>query len=155
MSHFKTAMEGERLVQFTYPGENYPLVYNFKTEAFVNGRRDSDIKSAVCSAQNTTFAEIVAIETARTITTPQVSKVLRMEVVKEKRCLLYKSRKMLKQILEEVVQKVKLNCFHCGKGGHVPKKLESATRKVQIRLTNKRTSYPPSASVPVKLRKTR
>ena len=61
----------------------------------------------VCSAQKTTFAE-----TARMITTPQVSKVRRMEVVKEKGCLLQKSRNMLKQILEEVEQNIKLKCFH-------------------------------------------
>ena len=49
-----------------------------------------------------------------------------IEFVNEKRCHLQESRKMLKQILEEVEQKVKLKCCHCGKIGHVPKKLESA-----------------------------
>ena len=44
------AMEGERLVQLTYLGEKHPLVDNFKTETFVNGIRDTDIKLAVCSA---------------------------------------------------------------------------------------------------------
>ena len=37
------AMEVERLVQLTYPGENHPLIDNIKTESFVNGIRDSDI----------------------------------------------------------------------------------------------------------------
>ena len=60
----------ERLVQLTYPGENYPLIDNFKTKAFVNGIRDPDVKLAVCFAQNTTFA--LAQENAHTIWRPQV-----------------------------------------------------------------------------------
>ena len=68
------AMEGERLVQLTYPGENHPLVVNFKIEAFVNGICDPDIKLAVCSAQKKTFADTLAFalvqETARTISRP-------------------------------------------------------------------------------------
>ena len=51
------AMKVERLVQLTYPGENHPLIDNMKTEAFVGGIRDPDIKLAVCSTQKTTFAE--------------------------------------------------------------------------------------------------
>ena len=71
-------------MQLTYPGENHPLGDNSKNETFVNGIRNPDIKQAVCSAQKTTFAEAVAFEIARMISTPQVSKARRMEVVKEK-----------------------------------------------------------------------
>ena len=44
-----SAMEVERLMWLTYPGENHPLIDNTKTEAFVSGIRDPDIKLAVCS----------------------------------------------------------------------------------------------------------
>ena len=60
------AVEVERLVQLTYPGENHPLIDNFKTETFVNGISDTDIKLAVCSTQKKTFAETQ--ETARKTT---------------------------------------------------------------------------------------
>ena len=66
------AMEDERLVHLTYPGENHPLIDNIKTEAFVSGIRDPDIKLAVCSMQKATFA--LAQETARTISKPPVNK---------------------------------------------------------------------------------
>ena len=58
------ANEVERLVQLTYPGENHSLLANFKTETFVNGIRDPDIKLAVCSSQKTTFTETVAFALA-------------------------------------------------------------------------------------------
>ena len=45
------AVEVERLVELTYPGENHSLVDNIKIEAFVNGIRDLDIKLAVSSWQ--------------------------------------------------------------------------------------------------------
>ena len=54
------AMEVERIVQRTYVRENHPLIDNFKTEAFVNGIRDPDIKLAARSTQKTTFTEAVA-----------------------------------------------------------------------------------------------
>ena len=38
---------------FTYSGENHPLIDNIKTETFVNGIRDNNIKLA----QKTTFAQ--------------------------------------------------------------------------------------------------
>ena len=38
------AMEVERLVQLTYPGESQPLIYNFKTEAFVNGTQKTSLQ---------------------------------------------------------------------------------------------------------------
>ena len=50
-------MEVERLVQLTYPGKNHPLIDNIKTETFVGGIDDPDIKLAVCSMQKTTFGE--------------------------------------------------------------------------------------------------
>ena len=87
--------------------------HNFKAEAFVNGIRDTDIKLAVYPTQKTTFADTVAFvlaqQTAPTIYAPQVSKVRRTKVVGAKECLLYKSKKMLKQILEKGAHKVKLN----------------------------------------------
>ena len=64
-------MELNGLAQLTYPGGKLPLV-------------GPDIKLTVCSAQKTTFAEIVAIalvqETARTISRPQVTKVRKIKV---------------------------------------------------------------------------
>ena len=63
------------------------MIDNIRTEAFVSGIRDPDIKLAVCSTQKTNFAETVAFalaqETARTISRPVVSKVRIMEVVQE------------------------------------------------------------------------
>ena len=115
------AMEVERLVQLTYPGENHPLIDNIKTEAFVNDIRDPDIKLAVCSTQKTTFAETVAFvlaqETARTISRPPVSKVRKMEVVEEEETLLNKLKEMLNQVGENG-QRTKLKCFNRGKSGN-------------------------------------
>ena len=71
----------------------------------------------------------LAQETAHTISTLQVSKVQKIEVVEEKDCLLNKFKKILKQALEEARRKAKLKCFNCGKGGNFPKKLESAMKK--------------------------
>ena len=50
------ALEVDRLVQLTYPGENHPLIDNIKIGAFV----DSEIKLAICSMQKITFAETTA-----------------------------------------------------------------------------------------------
>ena len=79
MSHFKPLQWRARIP---------PQLYNFKTEAFVNGIRDPEIKLAVCSAQKTISAEIMgfalAQETACTISTLQVSKVIRINVVVQK-----------------------------------------------------------------------
>ena len=62
------AMEVERLVQLTYPGENHSLIDNTKT----------DIKLVVCSAQKAAFAETLAFalgqETSRTIQDHQLAK---------------------------------------------------------------------------------
>ena len=76
------------------------MIDNIKTEAFVNGIRDPDIKLAVCPMQKTTFAETVTYETIRTISRPQARKVRKMEVVEEKECLLNKLKEMLKQVGE-------------------------------------------------------
>ena len=55
------------------------MIDNFKTEAFVNGIREPDIKLAICSTYKPTFAETVgyalAPETAGMIYSSQVSKV--------------------------------------------------------------------------------
>ena len=105
------AMEVEGLVQFTYPGENLPLIDNIKTGAFHNGIRDPDIKLAVSSTQKTTFAETeafaLALETARTISRPPVNKVRKMKVVEEEESLLNELKEMLKQV-GETGQKTKL-----------------------------------------------
>ena len=58
-------MEVERLVQFTYPGGNHPIVDNFKTRALVNDIRDTDIRLAVCYTLKTTFVETVAFAPSR------------------------------------------------------------------------------------------
>ena len=77
------------------------MIDNIKTGA-CSGIRDPDIKLAICSTQNTTFAETVAFalgqETARTIARPSVSKVRKIEVVEEKASLLNKLKEMLKQV---------------------------------------------------------
>ena len=52
-----------------------------------------------CTKDN--LVKAMAFETARTISTLQVSKVRRMNAGKEKYKFLHKSRKMLKQILEK------------------------------------------------------
>ena len=61
---------------------------NYKTEVFVNGMRDPDIKLTVCSTLKRNFAEIVAFalaqESTHTICTPQVGKVRKVKVVEEK-----------------------------------------------------------------------
>ena len=101
------AMEVERLVPLAYQREKQPLLDNNKTEAFVIGIRDPDIKPAVCSTQ----------ETARVISGPQVSKLPKIEVVEEEESLLNKIKEMLKQVLEENGQ-AKLKCFNCGKSGN-------------------------------------
>ena len=110
-------------MKLTYSAGNRQLLDDFKTKAFVNGIRDSEVRLVVCSAQKTTFAETVtfalAQETAHTISTLQVSKLRRINVVKEKGCKRHKSRNMLKQIFKEVGQKVKLKCFLCGNAAHV------------------------------------
>ena len=110
------AMEVERLVQLTYPGENHPLIDNIKTEVFVSGIRDPDIKLAVCFTQKTTFAETVAFalgqETARRISRPPVSKVRKMDVVDEEESLLNKLKEMLRQVGKNG-QKAKLKCIKC------------------------------------------
>ena len=96
-------------MQLTYPGENHPLIDNFKTETFVNGICSPDIKLAVCSRKETNFADTVAfapaLETAREISRLQVSKVRKMEVVKEDEILLNNVKEMLMQVLKENVQK--------------------------------------------------
>ena len=61
-------MEVKRLVQLTYPGKNHLLIDNIKTESFVNGIRDPDIKLAVCSTQKTICAETVAFALAQKTT---------------------------------------------------------------------------------------
>ena len=43
-----------------HPEENYTLIDNLKTNVFVNGIRDPDIKLAVCLTQKATYAETVA-----------------------------------------------------------------------------------------------
>ena len=43
------AMKIKRLVQLAYPGKNHPLIDFYKTEVFIYGIRDPDIKLAVCS----------------------------------------------------------------------------------------------------------
>ena len=76
---------GRKIGAAHIPGKKHLLVNSFKTEVFVNSIRDADIKLAVRSAQNITFAETVVDlalvqETARTISRPQVIKVRKMEV---------------------------------------------------------------------------
>ena len=69
-------MEVERLVHLAYPGENHPLIDNFKTEVFVYGVRKPDIKLAVRCTLKRNFAETVDLtltqETARRICKPQM-----------------------------------------------------------------------------------
>ena len=95
-----------RFVQLTYPAENHQLIDNIKTEAFVNGIHDPDIKLAVYSTQKI-VAFAVGQETARTISRPSVSKVRKMEVVEKEESLLNKLKEMLKQV-EENGQKTNL-----------------------------------------------
>ena len=59
------AMEVERLAQLADPGENHELIDNYKTEVFVYGIRDPDIKLAVCSTLKRNFAETVAFSLAQ------------------------------------------------------------------------------------------
>ena len=122
------AMEVERLVQLTHPGENHPLIDNIKTEAL-----RSDIKLAVCSTQKTSSAETVAFalaqETARTITRQVVSKVRTMEVAQGGECLLAKVKDMVKQALEENGQKSKSKWFNCGKGGNFQRNCKAPRKR--------------------------
>ena len=90
-------------MQLRYPGENLPLIDSIKTEAFVNGIRDSDIKLVVCCTKTITFAEILtfvlAQETARTISRLLVSKVRTMVVVEEHDRLLTEFKEMVNEAL--------------------------------------------------------
>ena len=64
---FRAQKANESLQAFAVEveAENHPLVNNFKTEAFVNGIRDPDIKLTVCSTQKTTFADTVVFAVAK------------------------------------------------------------------------------------------
>ena len=89
------------------------MVDNFKTEKFVNGICDPDIKLEVCFTQKSTFAETVAFalaqETARKISRPQVSKVQKIKVVEEEEYLSNKFKEMLKQVLDKLDKRLNLN----------------------------------------------
>ena len=125
------------------------MIDNIKTEAFVNGIRDPDIKLAVCSTQKTTFAETVAFalaqETVRTISRPPVNK---MEVVEEDERLLSKVKEMVKQALEENGQNSKPKCFNCGKTGHFQRNCKAPwkrSRSASPSRNKKRENYQPSS----------
>ena len=83
------AKDAEKLVQLAYPGENHSLIDNYKTEVFVCGIQDPDIKLVVCSTLKRNFVETVAFalaqETARMICRPQIDEVRKVEAVEEEK----------------------------------------------------------------------
>lgn len=143
------AMEIERLVQLTYPGENHPFLDQFKIEAFVNGIRDPEVRQLVCATQKLSFAETVAFalaqETAKLISRPQVCKVRGLEISAEKDSLANEMRELKEAVMQALTgkqNKERAKCFNCGKTGHYQRNCKAPrkrTRSVSPPRVNKRT----------------
>ncbi|XP_037820440.1 uncharacterized protein LOC119609656 [Lucilia sericata] len=151
------ALEIERLIQLTYPGEHHPFLDIFKIEAFVNGIRDPEIKHAVCATPKPSFAETVSFalaqETAKIISKPQIFKVRNVEVVAEnERNIVTEIKEAVLEALNEKQNKAKIKCYNCGKTGHIQRNCKAQrkrTRSVSPPRNNQQVNHHSSQESPL------
>ncbi|XP_065356144.1 uncharacterized protein LOC135950535, partial [Calliphora vicina] len=129
------ALEIERLLQLTYPGENNPFLDHIKIEAFVNGIRDPEIKHAVCATPKPSFAETVSFaltqETAKIISKPQICKVRNIEVMAEDDRNIVDELKKVLEAFNDKHSKARVKCYNCGKSGHIQRNCKAPRKRTR------------------------
>ncbi|XP_065356251.1 uncharacterized protein LOC135950648 [Calliphora vicina] len=129
------ALEIERLLQLTYPGNNNPFLDHIKIEAFVNGIRDPEIKHAVCATSKPSLAETVSFalaqETAKIISNPQICKVRNIEVVAEDERNIVDELKKVLEAFNDKHRKARVRCYNCGKSGHIQRNCKAPRKRTR------------------------